>query len=262
MQTGIVVNEQEQVLAPATPAWLHGFNATHPILEANRIGNAINTVLKTDDEDIYNEQITGLSRSLFDSVSNSLTVLHCLFIDCALDVQVTYNDADSKYSGLLDSIKRVKWWAEERPLCTNWRNYSPRTGPLLDEYDRGELEGLLAQLAFAISKYIEMVVVIAERIRKQSIRVPEPIDHYAALREAAKSERLKGNEMIAVETLCDNDGVVSVADLAKRFDWGVDHKSNWNSLRSVLCDKLKSHGWKVATHDRSAVAERCDSVQK
>jgi hypothetical protein len=76
-------------------------------------------------------------------------------------------------------------------------------------------------------------------------------DPFAALRQFAH-DHLKGQQRRVLTALCDSDGVLGLEMVQTICGWLPPIESSWNSLRSALNQKLRSHGWQIRTFDRTA----------
>jgi len=77
------------------------------------------------------------------------------------------------------------------------------------------------------------------------------LDPFADLRQFAR-DRLKGQQRRVLEALLDADGVLGLEMVQTICGWLPPIESSWNSLRSNLNQKLRSHGWQIKTLDHTA----------
>ena len=78
-----------------------------------------------------------------------------------------------------------------------------------------------------------------------------PADPLAGLRELVVQLRLKGNDAIIINALCESKGEMPLKDLAVHCKWQPPF-TEWNSARCRLNKKLKKYRWELGTHDRNA----------
>jgi len=107
-----------------------------------------------------------------------------------------------------------------------------------------------------------------EELRQKTIRLAEDrlnqlrgavptkaVGQFTDLQEKTATLRLKGNEAIIIDTICKQNGEISLADLGAVLLWNAPF-TEWNSARSRLNKKLAKHGWKLETHDRTVKAHQ------
>lgn len=100
------------------------------------------------------------------------------------------------------------------------------------------------------------IILAQDRLDELRGSVPtKAVGEFTDLQEKTLTLRLKGNEAVIINTICKQNGEISLADLGTILRWNAPF-FEWNSARSRLNKKLAAYGWKIGTHDRIVKAHR------
>jgi hypothetical protein len=78
-----------------------------------------------------------------------------------------------------------------------------------------------------------------------------PAGSLPALRQLA-AKKLKGDERLIVERVCDGNGVCPLKELAMCIPWNSPYDGAFNSARQRINAKLKKDGWQIYRRDGAA----------
>lgn len=112
------------------------------------------------------------------------------------------------------------------------------------------------RLRIKLDQEVSLWFAKARRRSKNAPPDPEDYGEFNGLMAAATQASVKGDGLTIIRAICRGRGQAPLANLATLCRWSAPYEGTWNSARGRLNKKLKTHRWKLSTHNGEAVAAR------